>query len=181
MDLALLQSYLASASRKKQKRFAKLHPDQWETELQMFVLEDERTDRTKYEDGIWVLYKGVELKIAAAGNSRYNKALMALPPGIRTQLTNGELPIEEERKVLSSLRAKANLLDWKGMRFTRDQDDDTPYSMEAARDAMLISQELFNFVGTVSGEYKAYRVVAEDIEGNYSKMLSERDFGFQVE
>lgn len=72
-----------------------------------------RTDVDKELNGVWIPFaEGIQLKIARAGNSKYNEMLRRLSAPHLEKIRDRSIDEEEYAVILKQVRAETILLDW---------------------------------------------------------------------
>lgn len=105
-------------------------------------------DDSLANDGTWVSYMGVELKIARANNESFRTIFRKLSKPYERDIENERLDSDTAENILCKSMAHAILLDWKASTFP----DNIEYSKEAAEDLLRNDPDCRDFVSEFSRE-----------------------------
>jgi hypothetical protein len=125
------------------------------------------TDKDKEVNGVWVEFaEGIKIKVARAGNFKYEQCRDALIEPHTAALRAGTLDKEIQDDILLKARARTILLDWNNI---EEDGQEVPYS-EAKAEEWFRNPELkdfYNFVVITSQSIDHYRKdLVEEGEGN---------------
>lgn len=89
------------------------------------------TDPEAEEKGVWESLndKGARIKVARAGNAKFQREYGRIPRYIRQRLDNGSLPENEADEYNARVMAKSIVMDWENL---TDDGVVIPYSEETA-------------------------------------------------
>ena len=126
-------------------------------------------DDKAIEEGIWVNYMGVPLRISRWGNDKFNKAFRRLSKPYKREIQNNTLDNETSEKLICRAMAETILLGW-------DKDktpDNVEYSVENAENLLLNDDDCREFIRRASSEAEAFYVQEkEEKVGNSPKPSS---------
>jgi len=133
------------------------------------------TDLEKEVSGVWFSLSSIEgarVKMAKAGNPKYEKLLRKLyKPHSRTLRKGKDLAKSVQDEISTTLLVETLLLDWEG--FPDENGNDVPFSKGEAR-AMLNDPELKEFKEELQGfseESAEYSLeLDEELQGNSESM-----------
>ena len=127
-----------------------------------------RTDNEKELNGVWIPYElGIQVKIARAGNTKYQAYLQELCAPYRTSIRQTIQDAEILQEVTRKATAKCILLDWKNI----EDEEGNPLSYSPEKALELFSdpelKDFYEFILTVSqGKEEFRKEVIEDSEKN---------------
>lgn len=126
-----------------------------------FNLTDTFSDEEKQTSGVWVeFYEGSSLLIASKNSSKYKAYLANLARKNKVRIGKKKVS-EETMRLMEDITCEAMskhlLLGWKGISMSGDGEE-TPYSSEAAKVALLNSSELFEFVDDAAEDSARFEI-----------------------
>ena len=110
-------------------------------------------DHNREDNGTWTIYRGVQLLIARASNTRFKAIFRRLTQPYQRELDQGGLSEEKSAEILCESLSDAILLGWKG--FVMDGEE-VEYSKENAKNLMLNDPDCREFVTNFSNDIENY-------------------------
>lgn len=113
-------------------------------------------DKQKESDGVWKEFQGARFKIASSQNMNYKKAILRLA---KKQPNKKEVDVENNIELLCEAMAEGLLLDWEGVGYINEKGEveETKYSKDAAKRALIDHYELREFVSESSDDLEDYK------------------------
>lgn len=120
-------------------------------------------DDSKAVEGTWTQYRGVQLKIARAGNEKFQKIFANLTRPYKRQIDKGTLDNDTMRNCICEALGRTILVDWKPF----EVDGKTvKYTPENAVSLMEDDPDCREFVQEFANEVDNYlNEEAEEVEG----------------
>jgi hypothetical protein len=115
------------------------------------------------EEGKWVEYCGVPLKVGRTNSKRFKKAFRRLSKPYERKMRENKLDPETSEKLYCRAMAEAVLLDWDENQFPGK----VAYSHDAAEQLLLDDVDCRDFVAEVAGDAENY--FAEEEEDKMGK------------
>jgi hypothetical protein len=100
-------------------------------------------DNNAAQDGAWTVYRGVDLKIARAGNDRFAKHFMSASRPHRQDIDKGRLDTKTAERIMCESMAEGILMDWKNLKVG---DQEVEYSKTNAFDLLKNDPDCRDFV-----------------------------------
>lgn len=105
------------------------------------------------EDGAYVNYRGVDLLVARAGNTKFKAAFRRTTKPYRNEIDNGKLDEETSERLIAEAMAEGVLVGWKN--FIVDGKE-IKYSVENAVDLLTSDPDCYDFVSDFSKDIDNY-------------------------
>lgn len=127
-------------------------------------LDDLFIDQEVGEAGVWVdFYNGSKLKLASSENAKYKAHLAKLARKHRLQLDqSNDDSTALIQEITSEALAKYVLLDWYGV--SLGGEEDTPYSPEKGKLALINAPKLREFVTEQAADNTNFKKIVEDVK-----------------
>ena len=116
-------------------------------------------DDSKVSEGTWTKYRGVDLKIARAGNPEFTRLFNQLTRPHRREIEKDTLDEGTMRSILCETLAKTVLLDWKNF---NGSDGEIEYSIGNAKSLLLNDPDCREHIQEFARDVNNY--VIEELE-----------------
>ena len=120
------------------------------------------------DDGVWVSYSGVKLKIGRAGSTEWLKAQEDLERPFKKKIEKGTLSATVKRDLNVRNLARTILLDWDGV--IDENDKPVAYNEEIGTQALLDDPDLLEFVMDTALDNDNFRT--EQVDKTAKKSLA---------
>lgn len=109
-------------------------------------------DEKAVEEGVWVEYMGVPLRIARWGNAKFSKTFRRLSKPYQREIRNNTLDNETSERLVSEAMADAILLDWDKEKFPGKVE----YSKENAIELLRQDEDCREFVRNAASQAETF-------------------------
>lgn len=121
------------------------------------------TDEALENEGKWFpLSKTAKIKVARAGNPRYQSLLRAKMKEAQLEYSSGDEADQLAEAILIDVMANTVLLGWEGLKY---QGKDAAFSVSMAATFLKV-KDFRKKVTELSGNFESYKVQAEVAQGN---------------